>query len=86
MSLPLCPFFVFFPGSTLFSFFGLLVTFTLRPPVLCDYHLADVAHHRTQHALNKPSNPKTPQGTNLSAQNVASPLCHPALDAHRHHL
>lgn len=83
--LPLCPFFVF-PGSTLFSFFGLLVTFTLRPPVLCDYHLADVAHHRTQHALNKPSNPKTPQGTNLSAQNVASPLCHPALDAHCHHL
>lgn len=27
--------------------------------------LSDVAHHRAQHALNKPSNPKTPQGTIL---------------------
>lgn len=39
--------------------------------------LADVAHHRAQHALNKPSNPKTPQGTILSASNLSPPLCPP---------
>lgn len=37
--------------------------------------LADVAHHRAKHALNKPSNLKTPQGTILSAPYLASPLC-----------
>lgn len=41
---------------------------------------ADVAHHRTQHALNKPSNPKTPQGTILSAP--LPPHAHP-VDADR---
>lgn len=38
---------------------------------------ADVAHHRAQHALNKPSNPKTPQGTILSAPYLPPPLCPP---------
>lgn len=41
--------------------FALLATCALWLP------LADVAHHRAQHALNKPSNLKTPQGTTLSA-------------------
>lgn len=35
---------------------------------------ADVAHHRAQHALNKPSNPKTPQGTILSVPYLPLPL------------
>lgn len=42
--------------------------------------LSDVAHHRAQHALNKPSNPKTPQGTILVAllpQPVDANRCQP---------
>lgn len=61
--------------------FGLLVN--LLPFVtfctathLCFVTWADVAHHRAQHALNKPSNSKAPQGTSLSAT-----LLTPAKDA-----
>lgn len=42
---------------------ALWLSLLLSPP---HPHLADVAHHRAKHALNKPSNPKTPQGTILS--------------------
>lgn len=46
--------------------------------------LSDVAHHRAQHALNKPSNPKTPQGTILFAPHtkpVDVNRCHPSTQA-----
>lgn len=43
-----------------------LVTFCTAAH-LCFVTWADVAHHRAQHALNKPSNSKAPQGTSLSA-------------------
>lgn len=39
--------------------------------------LSDVAYHRAQHALNKPSNPKTPQGTIVFALTLSPPLCPP---------
>lgn len=37
----------------------------------------DVAHHCAKHALNKPSNLKTPQGTILYAPYLPLPLCLP---------
>lgn len=52
--------------------------FALLAPCALWLPLADVAHHRAQHALNKPSNPKTPQGTILSAPNLP-PTSMPAL-------
>lgn len=63
-------------------FSGLLVTFPLRPYCTTGHRvlwlpLADVAHHRAQHAFNKPSNLKTPQGTILSASNLSPPICPP---------
>lgn len=71
-----------FPGAALFPFSGLLVTFAPWPFCTAG-HLcfvtapADVAHHRAQHAVNKPSNPKTPQGTILSAPYCALLSAHP---------
>ena len=73
------------PGPWLFSFLLELLGYLLPrdfflAPLghLCfvtDPPSADVAHHRAQHAPNKPSNPKAPQGTFLSALPSLTSYC-----------
>lgn len=84
----ICFLFFPFPSSSIsgpFPSFGLLVNLCglvvlCTVSHLCFVTSADVAHHRPQHALNKPSNPKAPQGTSLSA--TLAPL--PYTDANLH--
>lgn len=82
----ICFLFFPFPSSSIsgpFPSFGLLVILCglvvlCTVSHLCFVTSADVAHHRPQHALNKPSNPKAPQGTSLSATLAPLPYgCQP---------
>ncbi len=91
-------FFCFFPSLPLLSSFwpvsflwapgelvGLVVLCTVAH--LCFVTSADVAHHRPQHALNKPSNSKAPQGTSLSATLTLLPYgCQPSSTHCQHSL
>ncbi len=73
--------FLWSPGELV----GLVVLCTVAH--LCFVTSADVAHHRPQHALNKPSNPKAPQGTSLSATLALLPYgCQPSSTHCQHSL
>ncbi len=91
-------FFCFFPSLPLLSSFwpvsflwapGELVAwwFCAPWPTCALWPSADVAHHRPQHALNKPSNSKAPQGTSLSATLTLLPYgCQPSSTHCQHSL